>query len=288
MRDVPEALAAHLAGGVTTLCRCWRLTLRSGAVLGFTDHDEDLVFDGIVHRATAGLLASADVERADLGVGGMEISGALAGEGLDAADLESGAYDGAAVELFLVNWAAPAERMRLRRGTLGEVVKADGAFRAEVRGPMNALGAVRGRVFAATCDATLGDGRCGVDLDRPAFRAEAAVSAVDGDRRLRCDALAGFPSGWFSDGRLSFLSGANAGREAFVKVHVAASAGVFLELREAPAAPPFVGDAVVVRAGCDKRFPTCRDKFANAANFRGFPHLPGNDVALGYAAGGVE
>ena len=31
---------------------------------------------------------------------------------------------------------------------------------------------------------------------------------------------------------------------------------------------------------CDKRFSTCRDDFANAENFRGFPHMPGNDVLV--------
>lgn len=31
---------------------------------------------------------------------------------------------------------------------------------------------------------------------------------------------------------------------------------------------------------CDKRFATCRDVFANQDNFRGFPHMPGNDAVI--------
>ncbi|MEM1146860.1 MAG: DUF2163 domain-containing protein [Pseudomonadota bacterium] len=31
---------------------------------------------------------------------------------------------------------------------------------------------------------------------------------------------------------------------------------------------------------CDQRFETCRDTYQNTANFRGFPHLPGNDFIL--------
>ena len=291
MRTIPTGLATRLAGGASTVCRCWRLTLRSGTSLGFTDHDEDIAFDGIVHRATAGLLASSDVTRADFGVGGGEISGALSGPSLDEHELAAGLYDGATVELLLVDWSAPEHRVLLRRGTLGEVTKADGAFRAEVRGPMHALGATRGRVFSAGCDATVGDGRCRVDLDDPRFRADAAVSALGGDRRCRADLLSAFPAGWFSDGRLVFGSGANAGREAVVKLHAAGPAGCFIELREPPRHPVGIGDAFTVRAGCDKRFATCRDKFANAEDFRGFPHIPGNDVALGYAphaAGGGD
>ncbi|SFE47808.1 phage conserved hypothetical protein BR0599 [Methylobacterium sp. 13MFTsu3.1M2] len=33
-------------------------------------------------------------------------------------------------------------------------------------------------------------------------------------------------------------------------------------------------------AGCDKRLATCRDRFANAVNFQGFPHMPGNDAVM--------
>jgi uncharacterized phage protein (TIGR02218 family) len=46
------------------------------------------------------------------------------------------------------------------------------------------------------------------------------------------------------------------------------------------------GDLFVVTAGCDKRFETCRSKFSNTVNFRGFPHLPGNDFVAGYAVSG--
>jgi uncharacterized phage protein (TIGR02218 family) len=46
------------------------------------------------------------------------------------------------------------------------------------------------------------------------------------------------------------------------------------------------GDAFEVTPGCDKSFATCRDRFANQINFRGFPHLPGNDAILRVARQG--
>ena len=50
------------------------------------------------------------------------------------------------------------------------------------------------------------------------------------------------------------------------------------------------GDGFTIRAGCDKRMETCGAKFANTANFRGFPHIPGQDAVLRYATkdGGHE
>jgi hypothetical protein len=58
MRTLPAGLGAHLASGTTTLCHCWKLMPLSGPALGFTDHDRDLVFDGVTFEAQAGFEAS--------------------------------------------------------------------------------------------------------------------------------------------------------------------------------------------------------------------------------------
>jgi uncharacterized phage protein (TIGR02218 family) len=50
--------------------------------------------------------------------------------------------------------------------------------------------------------------------------------------------------------------------------------------------PIQAGDTFAITAGCDKRFATCVEKFANADNFRGFPHMPGNDFITGYPTRG--
>lgn len=282
MKALSTALAAHLAGGTTTLCRCWRLTRADGAVFGFTDHDRAIGFDGVTHSAEGGLAATSDVAASGLAVGGFEIEGALTDERLAAAELEGGAYDGAVVELWLVNWAAPEERVRLRRGTLGEVTRADGAFRAEVRGPTLDLDVVKGRLFQPRCDADLGDARCGIDLGGPAYRLEAEVTSVHGRASLSVSGLSGYADGWFAHGRLAFTSGANAGRASEIKAH--SNRTWTIDLWQPMPGAVAAGDQVVLTAGCDKRFSTCADRFANAVNFRGFPHMPGNDAALSSAS----
>ena len=219
-------------------------------------------------------------------MGGFEIEGALTDDRLAAGELEGGVYDGAAVELWLVNWAAPDERVRLRRGSIGEVTRADGAFRAEVRGPTVDLDIVSGRLFQPRCDADLGDGRCGVDLGDPAYRLEAEVTSVHGRAGLSVSGLAGFADGWFAHGRLAFVSGANAGRAAEIKAH--SNATWRIDLWQPMAAEILTGDHVVLTAGCDKRFATCAERFSNAVNFRGFPHMPGNDAALSSASAGGD
>lgn len=287
MREIPAGLAAALAGGATTLARCWRLTRRDGAVVGVTEHDEDLTVDGTRFRAASGVAGSEEAAALGFAVGGGEMSAALSSDLIDEAELAAGRYDGAAVELLLADWSAPANFIRLRRGTVGEVRREGGAFTAELRGLSSQLNVVRGRLFTAGCDADLGDARCGLALDAPAYRGTGTVAGVEGASLFRAAGLDGFADGWFTQGRLVFTSGTNAGFACEVKTHGMAG-GVRLELWQRPPEPLDVGDAFTVTAGCDKRFETCRDRFANALNFRGFPHMPGNDAILRVAVPGGQ
>ena len=97
------------------------------------------------------------------------------------------------------------------------------------------------------------------------------------------ESLAGFAPGWFSHGRLAWLSGANAGAVARVQAHGVRSGVVEIELAAPAAYPVAEGDAFEIIAGCDGRAETCRAKFANFARFRGCPHIPGNDVLIRHA-----
>jgi uncharacterized phage protein (TIGR02218 family) len=286
MRSIPEGLAAHIAGDASTLCHGWRLTRKDGVVLGFTDHDRDLVFDGVTFEAATGLLASEASAETGMVTGGMEVAGALISDRLSETELAAGAFDHAKIETFLVNWQSPDERLLLRIGHIGEVLREDGAFRVEIRGLAAGLDEPQGRVFRAACDADLGDQRCKVDLDDPAFRGSgAAVAAFDG-RRFTVSGLDAFASGWFERGTLMWTSGANSGRRAVIKTQRLVAGALTIELWNAMTEAILPGDGFTITAGCDKRFETCREKFANALNFRGFPHMPGNDFALGYARNG--
>ena len=87
--------------------------------------------------------------------------------------------------------------------------------------------------------------------------------------------------GWFTAGKLIFASGANAGLGVEVKSH-RKGATVTLVLWQPMPEPIAADDTFTVKAGCDKRFATCRDRFNNAVNFRGFPHIPRQDTVIRY------
>jgi uncharacterized phage protein (TIGR02218 family) len=282
MKSLPPALSQHLASGVTTLCWCWKLTPSTGAALGFTDHDRDISFSGLTYRAQTGFAASEMHQATGFGTDNLDVAGALDDTRLSETRLRAGDFDGADIEIWLVNWQEPEQRLLLRKGHLGEVSHGELGFTAELRGLIEQLGQPQGRLFQYGCDAVLGDQRCRVDLDQPAFKGSASVVSASDNRVLLVTGLEAFAADWFAGGTLTFVSGANAGRRAEVKSHGLRVSGQQLELWQAPPFAIAAGDAITVTAGCDRQFSTCRGKFANAVNFRGFPHMPGNDFVTSY------
>lgn len=281
------SLVEHLAGGITTVCHAWAVTRRDGVVMGFTDHDRDLSFDGVVFRAGTGLTARALQQVAGLAVDNAEAAGALSDAGIREEDIRAGRFDGAEVRLWLVDWTDVARREMRFRGTLGEVVQEGGAFRAELRGLTEALNRPMGRVIQSGCDAVLGDARCGVALADPAWSVETVLQEVREERILVVPAP-GFEAGWFVRGVARFLDGPAAGIAGTVKAERVEAGLLCVELWQEPGVAPAAGDRVLLQAGCDRRVGTCRGKFGNLANFRGFPHVPSEDWITSNPARAVQ
>jgi uncharacterized phage protein (TIGR02218 family) len=282
VKILPDGMQAHLDGGATTLCWCWKLARGDGAVQGFTDHDRTLTFGGTDYQAASGFTASEVQSSLGLTVDNLTLAGALSAATLNEADLAAGLYDNAAIEIWRVNWADVVQRVLMRSGTLGEVTRSGGAFSAEIRGLAQALNQPLGRAFGHLCDADLGDARCGLAITAVQG---AVVTAVD-SRRFIVSGLDGFASGDFTGGKLAFTSGAANGQAMEIKRHGVSSGIVSIELWQSLSETAAAGDEFSVTPGCDKTFATCRARFANAANFRGFPYMPGNDAVLAAPATG--
>ncbi|MDD7971339.1 DUF2163 domain-containing protein [Roseinatronobacter alkalisoli] len=274
-------LQDHLQSGATTVARAWAVTRADGAVLGFTDHDCDLTFDGVTFAANAGLSARALEQVTGLAVDNSEAAGALVDAGLNESDIMAGRYDGAGLVIWQVNWADVAQRRILFRGSLGEITRAGGAFRAELRGLSEALNTQGGRVYHAACNAVLGDGACGFNLNSAGYFAQVPLIAMDG-AELRFAPVPSVSAGWFAQGRVIVQTGQAAGLTGLVRADRADEGARVITLWDSIRAPLAAGDMVRLEAGCDKQAGTCRLKFANFLNFRGFPHIPGEDWMTAY------
>ena len=276
------ALYAHLATGATTVARAWGVVRTDGRVFGFTDHDRDLSFEGIVFKASSGMTASALLQTTGLGIDNAEAVGALSDAAVTEADILAGRFDGAAVRVWLVNWADVGARVLQFNGTFGQITRGAGAFHAELRGLTEQINTAQGQVFQTSCAAVLGDGRCRFDMTQPGYFAEVAVERVDAARVFGFSGFAGYDDRWFERGRVVVLNGAAAGLVGVVKNDRLSDAGRVVELWQGLGAEVVPGDIVRIEAGCDRLSATCRLKFHNLLNFRGFPGIPGEDWLTSY------
>lgn len=287
MKTVPPNLQAHLDSGVTTLCYCWRVTRHDGTVLGLTEHDRDITAEGTTFSADTGFSASRIQQGLGLSIDNLSAAGALSSPGISDADILAGRYDDAAVEVFWVNWADPTQSILIARGHLGEVKREGVAFSAELRSIAHRLDQKIGQTYERSCSASLGDARCKIDLAQAALRATvAAVSSTTG-RQIVVSGLSGFASDWFTEGTLTFATGANAAIRFEIKSHRRTSGVDILELWLPPPFPIAAADSGTALAGCRKTLATCKSKFDNVVNFRGFPHIPGVDVVTRYGVQGA-
>ena len=156
MRALPEGLDPG------RLCHAWIVIRADGARLGFTDHDRDLVVDGVTCRAGVGWSPGAGETATGYAAGQNAALGVLDAAGITEADLAAGLYDGARVAALRVDWRAPSRLLRLWSATIAAVSREGEAFKATLAGPSADLERVAGRTFTRLCDARLGDARCGV------------------------------------------------------------------------------------------------------------------------------
>jgi uncharacterized phage protein (TIGR02218 family) len=262
--------AAELEGVATF----WRIRRRDGITLGLTSHDRDLWFDGIVHRAAPGMLPSAIRRTADLSPDSAEVEGALTHDSIPPDDLAAGRFDGAAVEIGVVDWEG-LDRAVLYRGEIGGVSEQAGSFNAELRSAKADLEADTVPRTSPTCRAQFCGPGCTLSAAR--FTHEAVLAAIDFTANRV--AFAGGPApAAMRDGSLRWVDGPHAGLT--MEVIAVDGAGLVLDQELDPTLGP--GARARLREGCDHTVQTCQARFANAVNFQGEPFLPGNDLIARY------
>lgn len=295
-KNISPQLKKHLAGDVTTLCTLWLVKRRDGAIFTFTDLDIPVIYDGNIYEPSSGYSVSAISSTSALDVDNLELEGMLTSEVISDDDLLAGLWDFAEFVIMRIDYGQ-AEIVTdigygydygynygglggssgnsgveiLRAGTLGNVRTGRQNYFVELRGMMQPLQQDVGRLCLPACDADLGDHRCKVNLTP--FTVTGTVTSV-ATQSMFTDSSRSEPDGWFAFGLLTFTSGLNEGYSMEVKTY--SSGGAFV-LQQAMTFPIKPDDTYSVYAGCDKTRATCKNKFSNVVNFRGFPDVPGLD-----------
>lgn len=256
----------------------WRVIRRDGVTLGFTAHDRDLWFDGVLHRAAPGMMPSAIRRSADFEPDSAEVDGALSHGSIAAVDLAQGRFDGARVMIGLVDWET-LERTTLYRGSIGTVTEQAGSFSAALRSRKIELQRDPVPRTSPSCRAAFCGPGC--TLSGARFTHDGLLTSFDPVTNA-ASVTAPVAAGQLVGGTLRWLDGPYAGLT--MGIAAAAGGGLVLDI-PLDQAPP-AGSRVIVREGCDHRLQTCSSRFANAINFQGEPHLPGNDLVTRYPSPG--
>lgn len=261
-----------------TIAMLWHVERADGIALGFAAHDRDIMLEGTRYHAAPGMLPSAIEMDDGFDPLDMDVAGALSHRLIRADDLAAGRWDRAAVRMGLVDWEQPQQGAAwFWHGHLGAVSIEGQRFSAELRGIKARLDAAYAPVSSPSCRAEFCGPGC--SLSRARFEQKTWVSAIVGDA-LVFEAVGELETAAYVSGRLRWISGDNAGLDGLI----AGRLGAGLLLERGLTSPARIGDRVLLVQGCDKAFATCSARFGNALNFRGEPHLPGNDLLTRFAS----
>lgn len=185
MRVVPEGLLRRLRAQDAIIATCWAVTLDDGTQVGFTSHDEPIVYNGLTHNPANGMSADATQQKGDFSSSNGS-SKIIYSVEVDETDVRGGRWDGATVEFFWIDPENPELGIvQLQSGFLGEITTDQVNFTVELRSQLDLLSQPFGHLYNLECDAQLGDSRCGVHTNPETWLASTTyVANVAGDARI--------------------------------------------------------------------------------------------------------
>ena len=256
-----------------TVATFWRIYRRDGAAPAFTSHDRDLSFGGIRHFAAPGMIPAAIRLTSELANDSAEVQGVLNHDSIRADELAAGLFDEAAIAIGAVDWIS-LDHHTLYTGQIGRIEDNSTQFTAELRSSKSLLEQDCVPRTSPTCRAEFCGRGCGLSAVR--FTAVQPLAAIDLEsNRVR---FVGLDGESHIDGRLRFMAGPQTG----VAFGIIDAEGDWLVLDRPLVAGTPLGTRAELREGCDHTIATCAARFGNAANFRGEPFLPGNDLLARY------
>ncbi len=185
----------------------------------------------------------------------------------------TGPTAGSYVETKFVGMVAPVPQIGMTKATI------------EVRDMLYLLNTqVPSRVFQASCSHVVFDAGC--TLAAATFTKTGTVASITYPYQFVTAAhiTPHSAAGTFSQGVLTWTSGANSGLIDFVRLWTPGGSSDTIQLDMQPIFPIAAGDTFAIRQGCNKTFASCSDLqgATNAyINFGGEPNVPVPETAIG-------
>ena len=296
MKAGAAGINAHILLGQTTTTRLLNVQrLSDGALYGFTNLDQDLVFASVLYVSTTSFNPFNLNQKDTAEASSTELTGAFDSV-ITRADVIAGLWDNATFQLLLVNYKNLAGgAIILTTGSFGEFEPSEFGFKVALHGLAYPLTFIGGETCQPTCRVDFCSAKCapggflddGTDIN--SLLQTATVFATDGSRLIDVTGLidTGKP---FDGGLVTFLAGSPAGFNTDLSAEIlhldfaTSPPGVaIITLRPWTQIGPIqIGDTLAVFPACDKTMQTCASVWANGRNFQGEPHVPGPDQSLAY------
>ena len=274
MRTVSAGHQAHLDSGVLSDKHLVTVTRHDGTVKRLTDLDADISAGGNTYT---GGFVSVGAMTWEIGRNPFTIDidfVVSAASPIDEAEVIAGFYQGATVEIALVNFDDPSQSTPLATGFLGDVAYDDaGNFTFDVVGLWSVASLLRMRTITPGCQTWLGHPTwCQVDVAGAFTNTVTVASVVDAGSITVTgfDARAAADDTWYAHGAGKWLTGANAGWSFAVRKWTAS--GAILDFWGPMRVAVQVGDTAALHVGCDLTHTMCYARFNNLSHFQGFPH----------------
>lgn len=279
-----ELQALFDTGGPFCIANCYTITTKSGSVIRVTDADIDVLAGGFTFVKNGVLIQREKISNV-VGLESSTISLTImaddtiltpAGQPFIQA-IGDGFLDGASVnvqKVFAADWSLMQQTGSIPKGRLNMfdgVVRDAKISTNEAKVTVVSLAykfdtMLPGNTYGPSCSNTLYDTKCGVNRasHNITTTTEAAGATnfsfvVDG---VTADYLLG---------TIEFTSGPNAGVKRTIT-------GINVGTELVTVSQPFPiqpsGEGVIIYKGCDRKLTTCTTRFANQANYRGFPYVP--------------
>ena len=254
---------------MSTWTTCVKIKRTDNVTIGLTELDRDIQIGGVTYVSATGYNPSTYSSNSSMSVNYADLEGLLGMTGVTREQIRAGLYDFSEITLFLYDYEQDVIVKTLATGNWGESQLMDGRYKAEFRSLSQRMQQSVGKLYTAHCSAEFGDTKCKYNF-APLIQT-GSLTTVSSRLRIHDTARTEADNYW-RGGVITFISGDNIYRS--FEVSASYSSGeivLFLPL----SFPAQVSDQYTIRPGCDKMFETCRDKYNNVTNFRGFPHVPG-------------
>ena len=252
---------------VTEYAICWHIKLTNGVQIGVTDHDNDIEVTGVKYLSKALVKYDVAQKSSNMLKGINEISGIIDHELIKEDDILKGKFDNALLSIYLVDYKnIKKSPYLLKQGYIGNIKCSNNQFYADIYPLTEKLNSNIIQSFSPYCRAKFCDKKC--QLDKGIYTKIGKIDKVI-NKNSFLDEGRNEVKGYYDFGTIKFLSGKNKD----IILEISNFHNQVIEVILPPLVELNLGDKYEITAGCDKNFSTCINKFNNAINFRGEPHI---------------